>query len=174
MAQLEQGVLCATFDLQQAIHLPIPKENPLFYNRRLDNYNLTFYNFGACNCFLWQEGQSRRGSPEICTAVYSALKLSGIRKAYMFLDRCPSQNKSSIFPTMMLCFMNNSLNFEELSLRYFESFHGQNEGDSVHSTIATAMKHAGNVFKPCQLVPISKLARRKHPCSVHTLQSEDF
>ena len=66
--------------------------------------------------------------------------------------------------------MSDSLNLEELSLRYFESFYGQNEGDSVHSTIATAVKHAGDVFKQSLLVPIFKL----RPYSVYSLQSEGF
>ena len=124
---------------------------------------------GACDCFLWHEGQSKRGSSEICTTVYSRLTAydhAEIRKAYMFSDGCPSQIKNSVFPTMMLYFMNIFLNLQELSFRsrYFESFHGQNEGDSVYSALATVMKHAGEFFEPCQLLPIFKLARRK--CSV--------
>ncbi|XP_012940904.1 uncharacterized protein LOC106012449 [Aplysia californica] len=179
VAQREHDVLCATFDLQQVIHLPISKENALFYKRRLANYNLTFYNVadGGCDCFTWHEGQSKRGSSEIATALYTALKAydaKGTRVAYLFADGCPGQNKNSIFPAMMLYLINNSRNLVELSLRYFESFHGQNEGDSVHSTMSTALKHAGDVFVPCQLIPIFTLARKKHPYSVHPLQVEYF
>ena len=68
---------------------------------------------GACDCFLWHEVQGKRGSSEICTAVYSRLKAydhDGIRKAYMFSDGWPGQIKNSIFPTMMLYFMYNFLN----------------------------------------------------------------
>lgn len=179
LAQHDKEVLVATFDLQQVIHLPISKENALFYKRRLANYNLTFYNIadGECECFTWHEGQSKRGSSEIATAVYMALKkydIEGKKRAYLFCDGCPGQNKNSIIPGMMLYLINNSTNLVELSLKYFESFHGQNEGDSAHSTITTAIKHAGDVFVPSQLIPIFRLARRKRPYSVHPLESEDF
>lgn len=55
-------VLCATFDLQQVMYLPISNESALVYKRRLSNYNLTFYNIteSSCHCFTWHEGQSGR------------------------------------------------------------------------------------------------------------------
>ncbi|GFO14977.1 hypothetical protein PoB_004148200 [Plakobranchus ocellatus] len=74
---------------------------------------------------------------------------------------------------MVLYLINNCSNLEQVCLRYFESFHGQNEGDCPqHHTIA--IKNAGDVFVPRELKPIFKLARKKHSYSVHQLQTEDF
>ncbi|XP_012940161.1 uncharacterized protein LOC106012278 [Aplysia californica] len=179
MAQADHSILAGNFDLQQVIYLPISHEDALFYKRRLSNFNLTFYNLGdhTCDCFIWHEGQSRRGSSEISTAVCRALReydQRGIKTAYLFADGCPGQNKNTIMPTMMLHMINTSAHMEELSLRYFESFHGQCEGDSAHSAISTALGNAGDVFLPSQLFPIIALARRKQPYKVHPLEHGDF
>ena len=171
--------LCASFDLQQVIYLPKSNDSQIFYKRRLSNYNLTFYNIGNtdCHCYVWHEGQSKRGSSEISTCVYNALNFydtKGIETVYLFSDGCAGQNKNSIMPTMLLYLINNSLNLKDITLRFFETSHGQNEGDSVHSTISTALKGSGDVFIPAQLEPIFRLARRKRPYIVKPLQFSDF
>lgn len=106
-AMENSNILCASFDLQQVIYLPMSKESAIFYKRRLSNYNLTFYNISNkdCHCFLWDETQSKRGSSEISTCVFQALKFydeQGTKRAYLFADGCSGQNKNSITPAMML------------------------------------------------------------------------
>lgn len=179
MAQADTSILCGSFDLQQVIYLPISNEDAIFYKRRLSNYNLTFYNLADhdCHCFTWHEAHSKRGSSEISTAIHMVLKehdKNGLKKAFLFSDGCPGQNKNTIMVAMLLHLINSSSNLNEVSLRYFESFHGQSEGDSAHSAITTAIKQAGDVFVPSQLAPIFSLARRKQPYKVHTLQYDDF
>ncbi|CAH1112741.1 unnamed protein product [Psylliodes chrysocephalus] len=92
----------------------------------------------------------------------------------LFSDGCSGQNKNSITATMLLCTVANSKNIEEISLRFFESFHGQNEEDSAHSAISTALTTAGDIFVPSQLHPIIRLARRKQPYKVIPLEYHDF
>ncbi len=109
--------------------------------------------------------------------MYEALNYydqKGIETAHLFSDGCAGQNKNSIMPTMLLYLINKSVNLKDISLRYFETSHGQNEGDSVHSTISTALKGSGDVFVPEELVPIFRLARRKRPYIVRPLQFDDF
>lgn len=172
-----KNVRCGTFDLQQVIYLPKSLESAIFYKRRLSNYNFTFYDLSSrlCHSYTWHEGVSKRGASEITSAVYKALQLydeDGVNEIHLYSDGCSGQNKNSIMPAMMLYSIMNSKNIQEISLRYFESFHGQNEGDSVHSSISTALKKAGNLFTPSQLVPVFSLARRNN--IVHQLQYEDF
>ncbi|GFO43438.1 tRNA uridine 5-carboxymethylaminomethyl modification enzyme mnmg [Plakobranchus ocellatus] len=85
LAQCEKDKICATFDLQQVIHLPISNENALFYKRRLANCNLLFYDIadGACNCFTRHEALSKRGSSEIATEVYMGLKAHDAKDGWM-------------------------------------------------------------------------------------------
>lgn len=131
----DNGFVCASFDLQQVIYLPASKESALFYKRRFANFNFTFYNIADrdCTCFMWNECISNRGASEITTCVYKALTDlddKGAKIVSLFSDGCSGQNKNSIMAAMLLYTVNNSTNIETISLRFFESFHGQNEGDS--------------------------------------------
>lgn len=59
-------------------------------------------------------------------------------------------------------------------MRFFETNHGQSEGDSAHSAISSAIESGGDIFVPSQLHPIMKLARRKQPYNVNALRYDDF
>ena len=176
-ASTDSTVLCASFDLQQANSLPISNERSFFNKRRLFNFNLTFYDIEAkdCQCYTWSEAQSKCGASELSTAVYQALQLydkKGVKTAYLFSDGCGGQNKNSITPAMMLYMLSKSANMEDISLRFFETYHRQNEGDSAHSAINHPLKSAEDVFHPLELGPIFKLARP--PYIVHQLDFDDF
>ena len=51
---------------------------------------------------------------------------------------------------------------------YFETNHGQNEGDSMHSVIECAMRKAGTIMLPSHLSMVIRLAR-KVPYIVHEI-----
>ena len=57
---------------------------------------------------------------------------------------------------------------------FYFTLHGQCEGDSVHSTISTALGNAGDLFVPLQLTPIIALILRKQNYRVQTLKYSDF
>lgn len=178
--ETDDSVAVATFDLQQVIYLPQTNDNQLFYKRRLANYNLTVYDLKTkeCHCFLWREGLGKRGSSEIgtCLKMYlDILNKAAKKEAILFADGCPGQNKNSVIAAMLLHYVTSlEVSIEKISLLYFEAYHGQNEGDSAHSAIKTAIENAGELYVPSQLVPIFKLARRKKPYVVHTPQTVDF
>lgn len=75
---------------------------------------------------------------------------------------------------MLLHTVHQLENIDQISILYFEAYHGQNEGDSAHSAIKTAIDDAGDLYVPVQLIPVFHLARRKNPYTVHALQSRDF
>jgi len=97
-----------------------------------------------------------------------------IKEISLFADGCPGQNKNSIVATMLLHTVCNSSNIEQISLYFFEAYHGQNEGDSAHSCINTAIEATGDVYVPTQLVPIFRLARKHNPYIVHSLKTVDI
>lgn len=178
-AKIDPTILCATFDMQQVISLPISMDNAVFYKRRLSVYNLTLYNIasGDCSCYTWHEGISKRGASEVSTAVYHFLQKydnNGCKKAYLFADGCSGQNKNSVTVATLLYIVNNSTNIEEIELRISVPCHGQNEGDSAHSAISYALKKSGDVHVPSQLNPIFRLARIKKPYDVVTMDYSDF
>nr|CAH7765065.1 unnamed protein product [Callosobruchus chinensis] len=75
---------------------------------------------------------------------------------------------------MLLYSVGKFESIERISLRFFESNHGQSEGDSAHSAIGTAISQAGDVFVPSQLFPIFQLARRQNPYKTIPLIYNDF
>lgn len=170
---------CATFDLQQVITLPITNESAVFYKRRLSTYNFTIYDMTSkdCHCFTWHEAQSKRGASEISTALNIFLKSSdakGLKCVYLFADGCSGQNRNLIVAACLMYTINQATNLEEITLQFSVPNHGQSEGDSAHSAITYAMKKAGDVFVPSQLIPIFKLARRSKPYEVMVLSHADF
>ena len=88
-------------------------------------------------CFLAHEGQTKRGSSEIASHVNVFLQRMddlGFKEVSLFSDGCCGQNKNSIVPTMMLSFV-QSKSVKSVTLYFFETRHGQSEGDSMHSVM---------------------------------------
>ena len=114
-------------------------------------------------CYLWHEGIASRGSNEIASNVFDFLIRSdniGSKKVSFFADGCSGQNKNSIMPAMLLNFISQSKFIEEVTLHFFETNHGQNEGDSVHSTIERAIKRTKEITLPSELSMLVKMSRR--------------
>ena len=170
----------AVFDLQQVIYVPRSFRSELFYKRRLACYNFTIYDLASRDgyCFLAHEGQTRRGSCEIASHLNTFLQKMdnlGFKEVSLFSDGCCGQNKNSINPSMMLNFVQQSKSIRSITLHFFETCHGQSEGDSMHSVIEKAFKHAGDIDVPTQLVPICQLARQNpSPYKVIQVQSKDI
>lgn len=168
------------FDLQQVIYLPRSNDGQIFYKRRLANYNFTIYNLVTrdCNCYVWNEVTSKRGSAEISTCLYLFLKEStlekGAKEVHLFCDGCADQSKNTIV-VAMLHYAINTLDIDSISLRFFETNHGQSEGDSAHSTIENAINHSGDLFMPSQLVSVIRISRtRPRPYIVKHMESAEF
>lgn len=166
----------AVFDMQQVIHIPRSNESAIFYKRRLGVFNLTVYSLknSECHCFTWHEGISKRGACEIATNLYTYLKsLQGINNVHLFCDGCSGQNRNTMVVAMLMFAVSN-LPIDNIVLRFFEANHGQNEGDSAHSAIEYAVRKAGDIFLPSQLIPIMRLARPQKPYVIHQMNTEDF
>lgn len=128
-------------------------------------------------CFLWDETLSKRGANEIATCVARYLRDlddRGLREVDLFSDVCGGQNRNTIVFTMLLHTITNAKNLRKIRLHFFETNHGQNEGDSAHSSISTAMALAGDIFIPAQLPPVLKLARRNLPYNITSMNVNDF
>ena len=96
-----------------------------------------------------------------------------LKKLHFFADGCAGQNKNSIVAAMLLWFVQRTRNVTKITLYFFKTSHGQNEGDSVHSTVERALKRAGEMYVPSQLVTLISLAR-SIPYSIKQVQKEDI
>ena len=74
---------------------------------------------------------------------------------------------------MLLNFVNQAKHVKQITLYYFETAHGQSEGDSAHSTIERALRKVGDLYVPSQLATVISLARND-PYKVLQVQKEDI
>nr|CAH7768720.1 unnamed protein product [Callosobruchus chinensis] len=165
-AKEDLSSLCGVFDLQQVIYLPISNETDIFYKSR--NKGMLLF---------WNETVSKRGSSEIATCISHVLEYystKGIKSFYLYADGCAGQNKNSVIAAMLLHSLSQFPSIDEISLRFFETHHGQSEGDAARSATNRAITTAGNLFVPSQLYPIMRLARRKQPYIVILMSYNDF
>lgn len=172
-------VTTASFDLQQVIYLPLSQRSEIFYKRRLACYNFTVYDIGKGKgyCYLSHEGQTKRGANEIASGLHDFLITKDKERAKeinLFSDGCPGQNKNSILPGMLHHFITHSESVNAVTLNFFETNHGQNEGDAMHSVIERKVRKMGDVFLPSQLSTMMTVARKKgEPYKVKEVSSTD-
>nr|CAH7737260.1 unnamed protein product [Callosobruchus chinensis] len=84
------------------------------------------------------------------------------------------QNKNSVVASMLLHTVCSLKKLKCISLAFFVPCHRQNEVDSAHSAINSAMNKAAEIMVPSQLIPVCRLARKKNPYLVHALTTENF
>ena len=151
----------------------------IFYKRRLACYNFTVYEIenGTGHCYFWHEGIGGRGSNAVSSLVHHFLQDKDRKSAqvvHLFADGCGGQNKNSIVPAMFMHFLNHSAqNIKQIYLYFFETNHGQAEGDSMHSTIERTLSRCNELFLPSELSVILKLAR-KTPYNVKDVTPNDI
>ena len=168
--------LVASFDLQQVLYVPKSERGELFYKRKLACYNFTICEIHKMRgfCYFWHEGIARRGANEIASNLYTFLcdsDKSDVTEIALFSDGCGGQNKNSILPTMMAHFLDTAKHVSSITLNFFETGHGQNEGDSMHSVVERAVKRVADIILPTQLATVIRMASR-HPYQVKELYKQ--
>ena len=170
--------IVACFDLQQVIFLPRSNRGELFYKRRLSAYNFSIYDVkkGTAHCFLWNESVAKRGANEISSNLFQYLQLvdeEAFEKVYLFCDGCGGQNKNSVVCAMLIDVLAKSKHLKEITILYFETNHGQSEGDAVHSVVERALGNVGEIYVPSQLSTLVRMAAST-PYSVHDVCTSDI
>lgn len=77
----------ATFDLQSVLHTPCSNVSQVYYNRKLNCYNSSFYSLadGRGTCFMWNETEGKRGSSEIGTCILTYVRSLPPTTAHVYL-----------------------------------------------------------------------------------------
>ena len=86
-------IVSAAFDVQKVMLLPHRETSSFYYTRRLrvTNFTITKLNSMDIFCFLWHEGEAKKGSCEVASCLFQFLKklhLDGIKEVHLFSDRC--------------------------------------------------------------------------------------
>ncbi|GFO06972.1 hypothetical protein PoB_003347700 [Plakobranchus ocellatus] len=77
----------------------------------------------------------------------------------LFCDGCVGQNKNSVLPSMILYTLEHAKNLKKVTVNYFETNHGQNEGDCMHSVIERKVSKQPESMVPSQLATLIQTAR---------------
>uniref|UniRef100_A0A6P7FS28 Uncharacterized protein LOC114333425 n=1 Tax=Diabrotica virgifera virgifera TaxID=50390 RepID=A0A6P7FS28_DIAVI len=138
--------VCSSFDLQQVLNTPHGDNMLLYYSRKYSFYNESIYETPSQNgyCFLWGESDGNRGCNEICTIIYTYLKMleeRAIRHVILYCDSCAGQNKNRAMLVMIHSFLQNSRNIETIKIVFLLPGHTYMPVDSIHAVIERFIKN---------------------------------
>ena len=173
-------ILLSVFDLQAVTPLPNGNVSSFYYKSKLNVFNFTAYNIvdKTGYCYMWHEGEARRGANEIATCIFKYIEEYGIGKQILFYsDNCSAQNKNKFLVSMYLYAIQN-LDVDQIVHKYLIVGHTENEGDSMHSCIEkekSRILKSGPIYVPSEIVTIAKSAKKKgSPYFVTEMATENF
>lgn len=176
----DKNILLSTFDLQAVTPLPNGNVSTFYYKSKLNVFNFTLFNIPEKkgSCYIWHEGEAKRGANEISTCVFNYIKTFGIGKDIIFFsDDCSSQNKNRFLISMYL-YAVEYLNVPQITHKYLIIGHTENEGDSMHSCIEkerSRILKSGPIYIPSEFVTLVKSAKKKgEPYLVNEMATENF
>lgn len=174
-----ENILAITFDLQQVLTCPKLSMGSCYYKRKLNVYNLTFYELQSKDgyCYTWHEGECSRGGNEIASCIVKHLKKIDAEGKYqevvLYSDTCGGQNRNRIVCTAITNFLKESTNINLVQQKFFETGHSHMECDSMHSAIETAIGKS-EIGLPSDYQQLMRLARRKQPYYVVEITHDDI
>lgn len=176
------------FDLQATLPTPRGDVSSFYYKSKLSTYNFTVCDLNkkgqdSVTCFMWHEGQGKRGSNEIgsCLLKYLKQKSENYREndleIVFYSDNCTGQQKNKFILAAYFYAIAN-YNIKSITHKFLVSGHTQNEGDNAHSVIEKNIKRclkSGPIYTPDQYVTLVKTAKKTGtPYTVMELSYEDF
>lgn len=178
-AAISDKSLCvACFDLQKVLPTPQSHVSDFYYKSKYSTLNFTIYDIGNNEgyCYVWHEQIARRGSNEISSCLWKFIKAQvdqGIKKIIFYSDNCSGQNRNR-FVFSMMAFA--AIFFKiDITHRFLEKGHTQNEGDSMHAVIENAKKRQSVLYVPEQWVTLIRMSKTTgKPYSVTEMSQDDF
>lgn len=181
IASINKNILLCSFDLQTVTPLPNGNVSTYYYKSKLNVYNFTIFNIPEKSgfCYMWHEGEAKRGANEITTCIFDYIQKNcvGKEKIIFYSDNCAAQNKNKFLASMYLYGL-EKLNMQEIIHKYLIVGHTENEGDSMHSCIEkekSRVLKSGPLYVPSEIVTVAKSAKKKGcPYSVTEMSTENF
>lgn len=178
---LVDGTLAVAFDLQQVLTVPRLFAAKSYYKRKLNMYNLTFYELqtNQGHCYTWTEAEANRGANDIATAVILFLEMLDVQGLYehiiLYSDTCGGQNRNRHLITAIVSFLDRSHHIKKISQKFFESGHSHMECDSMHSCIEDRFS-SREIELPSDYIHIMSTAKRtgQKPYKVTELTHTDI
>ncbi|KAH9636251.1 hypothetical protein HF086_009447 [Spodoptera exigua] len=170
-------ILTATFDFQKVLNAPHGNLSILYYKRKLSVFNFTIFNLvdKEGTCFMWHEGQGKRGANEVSSCLMKFIskhKDLGANEFRFWSDNCVGQNRNRIVYAMYMYAAATC----QVSIRhcFLEVGHTQNEGDSVHALIERSAKNK-LIYTPQEWYCLVRWAKQDgKPYIVEEMQYTNF
>jgi len=175
----------AAYDLQAVLPCPQGDASSFYYLSKLSVYNFTIYDMkkDVTSCYIWHEGEGKRGAVEIGTCVFKyiqALNDSATQpiNIIFYSDNCSGQNKNYAMMNMYLFAVRNLPKIATITHKYLIKGHTQNISDTCHSMIEKKIKRirqGGPLFHPEALISaIKSVTMKNKPFNVFVLGHKDF
>ena len=177
-ARIDEEFVSAAFDLEDLLQTPKGSAKGFYRRRKLNNYNLSIYDYGTSQGInnIWNESIAGRGSNEVGSCLYRFIEEKALRGSKVFSfysDACGGQNRNRHILSL-LWFVLRKFNLTEIRHTFFVSGHSQNEVDNVHSRIEQESNPI-DIFTTAQWAGCIRNARRKPPrFQVNELDLDDF
>ena len=187
--KINKNYQVACFDLQATLPTPRGDVSSFYYRSKLATYNftvcdLTKKGIGSVTCFMWHEGQGKRGPNEIGSCLLKYLKqkseVSEVEdlEIVFYSDNCAGQQKNKFVLAAYFYAVAKYNNIKSITHKYLVTGHTQNEGDNVHSLIEKNIKRAlksGPIYTPDQYVMLVQTAKKTgEPYAVMEMNHDDF
>ena len=105
-AKQDKSYHVATFDLEAVLPIPCSLVSKVYYKRKLNCYNLSFYYLqnASSTWFLWNETEGKRGSCEEGTCLLTYMKSLPItvENVCFYSDCCCGQNRNRVVTVALM------------------------------------------------------------------------
>lgn len=167
----DRQVMTLSFDCQKNHCLPKLPDQSAYFSRQYNFYNFTIV-IGNSKCklttenvwsYYWYETERPKGSNEIASAVYHALKILSIpeycQKLRLFADGCGGQNKNSILIGMCCKWLYSDAptHLKKMEIIFPVVGHSFLPADRVFARIEKDVRRQEVIMKPEEYVEILKL-----------------
>lgn len=136
-------IVCATFDFQKLLNCPSGEVSLFYYKRKLSLMHFTVFDAGTKEafCYLWPQNVGKRGANEVGSCLLEFIEKKALRGAQdirLWSDNCNGQNRNRVVYSLYM-YASKKYNID-ITHRFLESGHTQQEADSVHALIERSAK----------------------------------
>ncbi|CAH1635343.1 unnamed protein product [Spodoptera littoralis] len=136
-------IVCATYDFQKVLNCPSGEVSLFYYKRKLSLMHLTVFDAGKkeASCYMWPENIAKRGANKVASCLLDFIRLKvtdGAQDFRFWSDNCAGQNRNRVVYSLYM-YASRKFNID-ITHRFLESGHTQQEADSVHALVERSSK----------------------------------